>query len=54
MSIIVVRPDRCAGNDPEAPGLALHQGPSFINAYCQAATHLADKTEDCQSKILLT
>ena len=28
---------RSKGNDPEALGLAFHhQGPTFINAYCQA------------------
>ena len=32
-----------AGNDPEASGLAFRQGPTFINAYCQAATNLVDR-----------
>ena len=35
--VVVACPDRGAGNDPEALGLAFHQGLSFINAYCQAA-----------------
>ena len=33
-----------AGTDPEASGLAFHhQGPTFINAYCEAATNLVDQ-----------
>ena len=36
--------DRGAGNDPEALGIAFHhQGPTFINAYYQAATSLVDQ-----------
>ena len=36
--------DRGKGNNPEALGLALHhQGPTFIHAYCHAATNLVDK-----------
>ena len=30
------------GNDPEALELDFHQGPTFINAYFQAATNLVD------------
>ena len=42
--IVVAWPDRGADNDPEALGLTFHhQGPTFINAYCQAATNLADR-----------
>ena len=41
--IVVVCPDRGAGNDPEAVGLNFHQCPTFINAYCQAATSLVDR-----------
>ena len=36
-------PDRWAGNDPEALGLAIHQGPTCINASCQAPTNLVDR-----------
>ena len=40
---VVAFPDRGAGNDPQALGLAFHhQGPTFINLYCQAATNLVD------------
>ena len=45
MSIIIVTcHDRGAGVDPEALGLrdSPVQDPTFINAYCQAATNLAD------------
>ena len=31
--IVVACPDGGAGIDPEALGLAIHQGPTFINAY---------------------
>ena len=31
---------RGADNDLETLGLCFHQGPTFINAYCQAATNL--------------
>ena len=37
------RPDRGAGNDSEALGLVFHHGPTFVNAYCQAATNLVDR-----------
>ena len=43
-TLVVALPDRGAGNDPEALGLAFHhQGPTFINAYCQAATNLVSQ-----------
>ena len=32
-----------AGNDPETLKLAFRQGPTFINAYFQAATNLVDR-----------
>ena len=32
-----------AGNDPEALELAFHQGPTFINAYFQAAKNMVDR-----------
>ena len=33
--------DQGDGTDPEALGLAFpHQGPTFINTYCQDATNL--------------
>ena len=35
-------PDRGAGNDPDASLVALHQGLTLINAYCQGATNLVD------------
>ena len=35
--------DRGKSNDPESLGLAFHQDPTFINAYCQAATSLVDR-----------
>ena len=39
----IAYPDRGAGNDPEALGLAFHhQGPTFINAYHQAATDMVN------------
>ena len=42
--MVVVCPDFGAGNEPEALELALHHlGPTFINAYCQAATNLVDR-----------
>ena len=42
--IVVASPDYDAGNDPDVLGLALHhQGPAFINAYCQAAKQLVDQ-----------
>ena len=35
--------DQGKGTDPEALGLAFHHpSPTFINAYCQAATNLVD------------
>ena len=41
--IAIAWPDRGRENDPEALGLAVHhQGPTFFNAYCQAATYLVD------------
>ena len=41
--IIVASTDCGSANDPKASGLALHnQGPTFINAYCQATTDLVD------------
>ena len=44
--IVVAWLDRGAGNDAEALGLASHhQGPTLVNAYCQAATSLVDR--DC-------
>ena len=39
----VTYPDRGAGDDPEAWWLAFDQGPTFMNAYCQAATNLVDQ-----------
>ena len=50
--IVVACPDRGAGNDREALGLAFHQGSTFISAYYQAATNLVFETEDYQSKLL--
>ena len=41
--IVVPCLDQGAGNDPEALGLAFHQGPTFRNAYCQAATNVVDR-----------
>ena len=42
-TIIVAWPDHVARNDPKALELAFHhQGFTFINAYCQAATNLVD------------
>ena len=42
--IAVACPNRGAGNDPEPLVLAFHhQGSTFINAYCQAATILFDQ-----------
>ena len=41
--------DRGAGNDPEALGLAFHQGPTFINATVKL---LQAETEDYESKRL--
>ena len=41
--MVVAWHDWGAGNDPEALGLALHQGSTFINAYCQAATNQIDR-----------
>ena len=39
--IAVACPSQGEGTDPEALGLAFnHQGPTFISAYCQAATIL--------------
>ena len=40
--IVLACPERGAGNDSEALGLAFHQGPTFIDAYCQGATNLVD------------
>ena len=40
--IIVACPERDAGNDPEALALTFHQGPTFINEYCLAATNVVD------------
>ena len=31
--------------------LAFHQGPTFINAYCQAATNLVDRDKATEEKI---
>ena len=37
-------PDQGGGRDQEALGLAFHlQGPTLINAYCQAATNLVHR-----------
>ena len=41
--IVATRPDQAAGKEPEDLGLAFYQGPTFINAYCQAVTNLADQ-----------
>ena len=41
--IFVACPDRGAGNDPEALGSAFQQSPTFIKAYCQAATNLVNR-----------
>ena len=42
--IVVAWPDHGAGDDPETLGLALHHhGPTYINAYYQAATNLVDR-----------
>ena len=42
--IVVACPDQGEGINPEALGLAFHhQGPTFINAYCQAVTNLVDR-----------
>ena len=35
-NMVVACPERGAGNDPEALGLAFHQGATFINAYCHS------------------
>ena len=44
--IVAAWPDCGAGNDLEALGLAFHhRGPTFINAYCQAATDMTDETK---------
>ena len=44
-SFVVACPDQGAGIDPAAWRLAFHQGPTFINAYCQAAITVVDR--DC-------
>ena len=37
-------PKQCVGHDPGVLALAFHhQGPTFINAYCQAATKLVGR-----------
>ena len=41
--ISFVCPDWGASNDPEALGLAFHQGPTFIHAFCQATTNWVDR-----------
>ena len=41
--IVAACSEEGAGNDPETLKLAFHQGPTFINAYFQAATNLADQ-----------
>ena len=48
--IVVACPDRGVGNDPEALGLAFHQGPTFIVKLLQ--TWLM-KTEDYQTNLCL-
>ena len=41
--IVIACPNQGEGTDPEALELAFHhQGPTFINAYCQATTNLID------------
>ena len=43
--IVAARPDQLQDEwtDPETLGLAYHhQGPTFINEHCQAATNLVD------------
>ena len=45
-TIVTACPDQCAGNYPEALGLAFHQGPTFIVKLPQ--TWLI-KTDDYQS-----
>ena len=43
MNISVAGPDQSAGYDPEPLWLDFHhQSPTFINAYCEAATNLVD------------
>ena len=42
--IAVACPDQGEGTDLKALGLAFHhQGPTFIGAYCQAATNQVDQ-----------
>ena len=53
--IVVSCPDQGAGNDSEAVGITLHQGPTFVNEYYQAPTNLVDRElEDYRSKLLTT
>ena len=45
--IVVACADQGKGRGPEALGLAFHhQGPTFFNAYCQAATNVVDGGND--------
>ena len=44
IGLLVACPDQSKSADSETLWLAFHhQGPTFSNAYCQGATHLADQ-----------
>ena len=50
--MVVACLDHGEGTDPEAFGLAFHhQGPTFINACCQAATILIYQGVYCCTKV---
>ena len=42
-TIVVACPERGVGDAAEALELVFHQGPTFVNVYCQAATNLVDQ-----------